>query len=190
MSVTHSELTTTLAVGSIAQSPLSFRLIPSFPPWLAGVASNFSKYKWLSLRIVYIPACPSTTQGSIHMGVVYDTSDVPSVTTLAQISSLQGYATGALWSGRAGAMCLAGSKAACPPDAIVTTVDVNRLEKEYYSFRQSTGVPATADLAINVVPATLIVAIDGTATTNNTIGHLHWVYTIQCLEPISAGSNN
>lgn len=190
MTVTHSELTTTLALGSTAQSPVSFRLIPSFPPWLAGVASNFSKYKWISLKVVYVPACPSTTLGSIHMGVVYDTADVASVTTLAQISSLQGYATGPLWAGRSGAACLAGTKIACPSDAIVTTVDVGRLEKEFYSYRQSGRVPATTELAINVVPATLVVAVDGIASASTTIGHLHWVYTIQCLEPIAAESNN
>nr|UHS71673.1 MAG: putative coat protein P3 [Sobemovirus sp.] len=189
MTVSHSELTTTLAIGTASQNPISFRLIPSFPPWLAGVASNFSKFKWLSLKVVYVPSCPSTTPGSIHMGVAYDTNDVAGITTLAQISSLQGYTTGALWSGSAGAECLTSPRASCPPGAIVSVVDVKRLEKPYYSYRPSGGVPAAFDLANTVVPATLVVMVDGTAAANTTIGHLHWVYTIQCLEPVPTASN-
>ena len=184
--VLHSEIVTTLAVGDL--NVQSYRLIPSFPPWLQGIAASFSKYRWLTLKVVWRPTCPNNTSGSIHMGLVYDAFDrLPA--SVAEISSLQSYASGAIWCGQAGSVITSNPRARCPKDAVCTALDVDKLEKPYYSYRSSIG-SSLVEIQQSV-PATLVVATEGgVADSTAVVGHIHWSYEIECIEPVPATINS
>ena len=124
------------------------------------------------------------------MAIRYDEVD-SDPTTVVEISSMQSYSTGAIWSGAQGAQLLsraAGSR--IPPGTICTALDCSRVGKPWYPVRDLAGIPADGDLANTVVPATLVVATEGgSGTTPLIVGHVHWVYSVQLIEPIPANLN-
>lgn len=184
--VEHSEIVTTQAVTD-ALDIQTYRLIPSFPPWLKGVAKNFSKFKWITLKAVWRPTCPDNTLGSIHMGLVYDAFDtLPG--NVQQISSMQGYASGAIWAGQVGSVITDNPRAKCPPGAICSELDVNRLEKKYYCYREVIGSSLVE--VQQAVPASLVIAVEGGVKGSTAaVGHIHWSYVIECYEPTPAALN-
>lgn len=44
-------------------------------PWLSQMAILYESYKFKSLKFIYEPACPSTTQGSVMMAIDFDAAD-------------------------------------------------------------------------------------------------------------------
>lgn len=189
MVVHNSEIVTTYSVAS-AINVQEYRLVPSFPPWLAVLAKCFSKYRWLCLRCLWIPSCPTSTSGSIHMCLRYDESD-STPTSTAQLSVMQGYTTGAIWAGSSGGGLLHSCRSPVPSDAICTTVDTKKFEKPWYRFRVASSIPSDTDVASALIPATLVVATEGgTATTPVVVGHIHWSYEIELIEPCAPALNN
>lgn len=189
MTVSHTEIVTTIGVSSTFNAQ-TYRLIPSFPSWLSGLSRCFSKYRWLRLRAVYIPSCPSTTSGAIHMALRYDETDT-AVSSSAEISAMYGYTTGAVWSGSSASALLSKPNSPCPSGAICVDVDVGRLEKPWYTWRAAASVPAGLDLANTYIPATLVVGTEGGSSTSDVAsGHIHWIYSIHCVEPVPSAVNS
>lgn len=44
-------------------------------PWLSGIAKMYERYRFVSLKFDYVPACPSTTLGMRATAIDYDPSD-------------------------------------------------------------------------------------------------------------------
>lgn len=182
--VAHVESSSSLTVAGEA-SFAALQCIPStFTQWLSGVAINWGKWRWKRLEIIYMPVCPTSTSGSIHMGFLYDSTDsTPS--SVGQMSSLQGYTTGPVWGGSEGAKALSGG--AIPPGAISVRLDVSRTAEKWFPYVSSTEL--ATELAVSSalgntrVPAQLVVATADGPSTSVTAGRLYTRYEIELIEP-------
>uniref|UniRef100_Q7LZT8 Capsid protein n=1 Tax=Sesbania mosaic virus TaxID=12558 RepID=Q7LZT8_9VIRU len=94
---------------------------------------------WLSVRYTYIPSCPSSTAGSIHMGFQYDMADT------VPVSVNKGYVAGQVWSGSAGLCFINNSRCSDTSPAI------------WYPYKTSTdyatAVGVDVNIATDLVPA-------------------------------------
>ena len=192
--LSHSELSTELSVTSSIVVSSELVMPYSVGTWLRGVASNWSKYAWMSVRYTYLPACPSSTSGSIHMGFQYDMADTVPV-SVNQLSNLRGYVSGQVWSGSSGLCFINGTRCTDTSSAISTTLDVGRFGKKWYPYKTSsdytTAVAVDVNLATPLVPARLVIAmLDGSSTTAVSVGRLYVTYTIHMIEPTASALNN
>lgn len=98
--VDHRELVAEIKAPGLAQAYDSVVINPAniaMFPWLHKVAEPYDTYKFKSLRILYEPACATSTTGAITMGINYDVTDAVSATT-AGITSYPGSISIPLWS--------------------------------------------------------------------------------------------
>ena len=191
--LSHCELSTELAVtDSIV---VSSELVMPFTvgTWLRGVAQNWSKYAWVAIRYTYLPSCPTTTSGAIHMGFQYDMADTLPV-SVNQLSNLKGYVTGPVWEGQSGLCFVNNSKCSDTSRAITIALDTNEVSEKRYPFKTATdyttAVGVNANIGNILVPARLVIAMEGgsSSTAVNT-GRLYASYTIRLIEPIAAALN-
>nr|WGL40993.1 coat protein [Cymbidium chlorotic mosaic virus] len=161
--------------------------------WLAGIAANFSKWRWLRLRFLYVPYCPTTLQGSLHMGFVYDDLD-SNPTTVEAMSTLSGYTTSPLWNGAQCAPALSSVKSVVPTGSVCAVLDVTRLSKPWYPFLTAAGytdvTETTTALGNMYSPGKLVIlTIDGSSSTAVGCGRLYAQYEIELIEPIASSLN-
>nr|UHS71728.1 MAG: capsid protein P3 [Sobemovirus sp.] len=190
----HTELSTELSVTSSIVVASELVMPYTVGEWLRGVAANWSKYAWHSVRYTYLPSCPSTTSGTIHMGFQYDVADDLPV-SVNQLSNLKGYVSGQVWSGSNGLCYVNGTRCSDTSSAITTTLDVTKLGKTWYPYKTSsdytTAVGVNANLGTPLVPARLVIAmLDGDSTTAVSVGRLYATYVIKLIEPTSSAINN
>jgi len=190
----RSELSTELSVTNATVISSELVMPYSVGTWLRGVAANWSKYSWVSVRYTYLPACPSTTAGSIHMGFQYDMADTLPV-SVNQLSDLRGYVTGQVWSGASGLCYINGTKCLDTSTAISTTLDVSKLGKKWYPYKTSSDYTTAVGVNINfgtpLVPARLVIGmLDGSSTTAVSVGRLYVTYTVHLIEPTASALNN
>lgn len=77
----------------------SYPINPGLPqtfPWLSSMAPLYESYKFESLRFEYVPACSSSTAGTIGMGVDYNPSD-PLVQDEVQLLNWEQAVSGSSW---------------------------------------------------------------------------------------------
>jgi len=99
MTFAHSELVTAIygSVDYVVQE-LAFQPgIPTVFPWLSQLASLWDMYNVLSVRLRYVPACSTTTSGSILLGFDYDVTDAPPINKSA-FMQMQDSCTAPSWS--------------------------------------------------------------------------------------------
>lgn len=190
----HSELSTELSVTSSIVVTSELVMPYTVGTWLRGVASSWSKYAWLSVRYTYLPACPSDTAGTVHLGFQYDMADTVPV-SVNQLSNLRGYVSGQVWSGSSGLCFINGTRCTDTSSAISTTLDVSKLGKKWYPYKTSsdytTAVGVDVNIATPLVPARLVIAmLDGSSSTAVNAGRLYVTYTLQLIEPIASALNN
>lgn len=65
-------------------------------PWLAAIAGRYEKYRFKKLRVLYRPACPTTTPGRVILAVDHDAADA-GPETKQQMLSYFGAQVGAPW---------------------------------------------------------------------------------------------
>ena len=187
------DVTTEVSVSSTV-TPNILQCIPyTASAWLRGVAANWSKWRWLSLKFIYIPTCPTSVSGSVHMGFLYDQSD-STPATVAEMAALRGYTTGPVWSGSEAAVMLSDVSRACPPGAICASLDVTKLSKPWYSYVTSTTLTTSITLDPSLgniyVPARLVIlTADGSATDAVSVGRLYVQYEVELIERIVASDN-
>jgi hypothetical protein len=83
--ITHSEFYGTIVTSSTAftlQKDIVVQpgLNVSFP-WLSVIAGNFDRYRFTSLELEYIPACPTSTSGTVYMAFDPDALDTGPIQT-------------------------------------------------------------------------------------------------------------
>lgn len=187
----HTELAGTVSISSAVTSQV-IQCIPSVLPWLAGVGANWGRWRWLSLRYTYIPATATTTLGTIALGMIYDSQDaVP--TSLAQMSALSGFSSGAVWSGSDGSVLLqTARKVPCPPGAICADLNIRERQKEwrYITSGTLTTLGVSSAEANIYVPARLYVGtVGGTGAAATAVGNLYVTYDVELIDPVSSASN-
>nr|UHS71706.1 MAG: putative coat protein P3 [Sobemovirus sp.] len=163
--------------------------------WLSGVARSWSKWHWDVLKYVYIPCCPATTSGSVHMGFQYDWSDdVPS--NDSEISSLHGYTSGPVWGGENGAVLLNPRTpyTRCPVGAICSEIDVGRTMEYWYPYVSKTRFANESLVAAALVnlrtPARLVVLTTDGPSDAVKCGRIYAIYQVKLIEPISSALND
>jgi len=182
-------------VTNAAYNSAVIRIAPFSMPWLNGIASNYSKYKWISMRVVYVPACPTTTAGAVAMSYQYDDADL-NPTSIAQMSMQHGFVSCPSWAGWEGSCLLAKPRDNPGVGAVVASLDTDRLDKPWYPYINSSnyttlvGVvtvgPAVGD---TYVPAVLTYAVDAGPTVSVLSGYLYAQYEVALIEPIALALN-
>jgi hypothetical protein len=184
----NAEVFNNITVVTAAVLTMSQNLIPAAFPWLNGVATNFSKFRWRKLRFVYIPACPTSTSGALTMGVVYDTNDT-APTTRAQLASVRDSTSTPIWAGWEGSALLntfSNSVSGC----VYVDVDVARVAKPWYSYSTPANFAAFSTTDRNMYSPGVIFGIsDGGPAVQITAGTVYGVYEVELIEPIDASIN-
>lgn len=154
-------------------------LIPSFFPYLNGIAANFGKWKWQKLTIFYVPSCPSTTAGEAAFGLYYDRLDAVAATFL-QTCALDRAVSYSPWLGST-------STGSGNPSI---EVDTTRFEKPYYSYVTVTSFNSAAvNDQTALCPVSYASATQGSTAALALSGRIWCRYTIALLDPIPPGIN-
>jgi len=154
--------------------------------WLSGVAANYSKFRWRKLRLVYIPACSTSTSGSVTMGLQYQYTET-APTTIIQAAAYYRSVTSPVWAGYEGAPLLFDSQFKPPmAGAVALDVDVARFSQPWYpvSFATQSGVDAD-----QFVPVSLVISSSGGPTSSTLVGYVHDVYLVELIEPVPSALN-
>lgn len=181
-----------LTVGA-TQSSAVVQMAPfALGSWFNGLAACWSKWRLRKLRYLYVPTCPTSVSGSIHMGLQYDSVD-SAPTTVTGISATYRYTSGPVWSGFQVASVLSYPERAPPPEAICCDVDVTRLSLPWYPYITSANFTQQGQIAISTQnsysPGRLvIVTADGPAT-SVAAGRLYAQYSVELIEPVPASQN-
>lgn len=177
---------------SVAFATGNLRLLPSAFPWLSGIANSFSKWRWVTLRLIYVPQASTSVSGSFSLGLQYDEPDTDPV-NLAQMSMSKGFVTGPSWAGREGGVLLGNHNMRPPPGSIVCTVDTNRFDKLWYPFITTadlaTVTAASPSLVNSYQPAICVFAVGGGPAAPVQAGNVYAQYEVELIEPIVTGNN-
>jgi len=179
----------TTAVGATTFSRID--ITPSNVLWLNGVAINYSKYRWISVQMYYIPIVPTTQTGLMAMGFVYDVNDSMTGTTVGIVQQMYGAVSGPIWAGYEGGSGLNTPGTKVPTGALCITLDTGRLDKSYYKYATVAQIGAmSGPEAAMYVPASVVWATDSAAVTQGGAGQIMAKYTVELLEPVPATLND
>lgn len=192
----HCEPIQDISIGSALQVS-RLDLIPSTFPWLNAMAQNYSKFKWHFLQLYFIPSCPTTTPGSVALGLTYDDLDtnVSSTTTFNQVAVLNRSVVSPVWGGASGSAYLHRNGNAVPLDAVCVEVDTGKLDKPYYKYITQAQLGTLNQTAPGVaasgmyVPCSYVVAVSNGPSTAVFAGRIFAKYKVELLEPIPATLN-
>nr|QXV86659.1 capsid protein [Solemoviridae sp.] len=170
----------------------TINLIPCIPgrlAWLGPQAAGWSRWRWINVRYTYIPAAPTSIQGTVAMGFIYDYMDgVPS--GVSEMSSLSGFTTGAVWSGSAGSAYLSSYTNERIKGAVSTTLDIRDRAKRwlYITRTQLDGLESATDKNI-YVPARLVIAMTNSTENRANVGTIYVTYEVELIDTISPRLN-
>lgn len=166
-------------------------LIPlSFTGFLAGIASNFSKWRWIKLRLIYIPECTDETPGTINFGLLFDAADL-APTTGNQMSMMSGFTTTRMSNGFAGASALDHPNMVISKEAIYVDVDCTKFAQRWYPFINTAGLASlTVASDINMYsPARLVYLRQNGPATDVAGGTIYAQYDIELASPVPTALN-
>jgi hypothetical protein len=160
-------------------------LVPGIPGWLQQISDCYSKFRWIKLRIIYIPACPTITPGRVGMCATYDRLET-APTTMTQMTQTFKSVVFPPYAGYEGCQILNDVEHAA--GAISVDIDCNRFDKPWYPVIANGALSAlAANIQNQYVPASIRYGSDGNVAF--TAGHLYWKYVIEFIEPISPATN-
>lgn len=169
-----------------AFSTFNLALIPGVPNWLAGVGDLYSKFRWRSIEVIYIPTCPTTVQGKICLALGYDRLDA-APTSAANLSQNYKAITFPPYAGYGGAGALAGLSS---PEAIIVKADPSRFDKPWYpTIANATFGPLAGNLQNQYCPATIFAAVEGGPAAATVVGDLYYRYVCEFIEPVNPQMN-
>jgi hypothetical protein len=179
----------TAAVGAFVSTRIP--LNANFPSWLAGIAANFSKYRWHFLKFIYIPIVPTTVTGQVVLSLGYDFID----NAPASISAAQQYfnsVTAPVWAGYNGANELNTYSKVKTPGSVCVVVDNTRLGgpsgDAFYRFANGGNFGGYSGQDKNIYcPGYLDVSTAGGLALG--VGNLFIEYTVELIEPINPTAN-
>lgn len=191
--VSNTEIFNTIASGLVVPTlAMNQACIPGSFIWLSNVALNFGKWRWKSLRIIYIPTCSTSQAGGLTLGFYYDTIDA-TPTSRAVLSAARDTTSIPVWAGWEGAQLLGmGSRYAAkyPPGSAVIDFDVTKCQKPWYPVVTAGSYAAMTTTDRNVYsPGVAYAVIDGLPI-STTVGTVYASYEIEFIEPVSGASNN
>lgn len=175
MVVQHSEVFATLN-GTNGFSGNRWVVVPQLFPWLNGVASNFSRYRWLQVGFEFITASPTSQGGSIAMGAGYDVvDDTPN--SLEEVAAMSHGVLEQVWSGVGGGLSV--------------DFDCTKWNQAFYNYIPipAAGIPSGQARSYQAyIPGVLYFGRD-TQVNGQTIGQIRAHYTICLEDPIPSRIN-
>lgn len=188
--VNTADVTNTLAYATFGIPMGAFRY-----PWLAGIAQNYSKWRWLKLRYVYVPQCPTTTNGQVILSLSYDHTDANPANAAAQ-QQMYHAITSPFWAGWQGSMLLnnPNTPASSVPGSVTVDVDVARLGNSaslsYFRFISLADFGALSTSDQNLYSGgNLFVGTEGGVAVPVKVGSLFVEYEIELIEPVNPVMN-
>lgn len=172
----------TAPISGISKSRVSVGGMFTPFPWLATIATSYSKYKVHSLRMGFASNCPTTTSGDTSIAWVPDVTDANnwfSSGTTEAIFSFSEFATGPTW---------AGSSVNTPDAAICVTIPGNRIHNAMPWFYTGAGT-GTADNTRYAGAFVVQVSSTGLAAVTNA-GRLFIEYDIEFTQPTNSSLNS
>jgi len=159
--------------------------IASTFPWLSSIALNYSKYKFKTLRFLYVPNVPTSIGGSAYIYLSYDSKDTAPA-SLANVAVADSSSIGPAWVGGG----INAEKAFRPDlgidECIFVDADVKSFTQPYYYVRTQAGLDTDS------VPLVLYFgsdsALNGSANYGGT-GTVYVSYTVELFEPVLAALN-
>jgi hypothetical protein len=177
-------------------------LVNSFP-WLSTIASNYQSFKIHYLRYIYVPACPTTTQGTAFLYLDYNfNSAVP--TTLAQVDLSSNSCSGPAWLGSPIDSSVAFARDLQVSRCIHVDVDVRKLTQPWYNVRTSNNANLSTGGSISAgaqtftpgsVPDTsgrpgIIYYGSNTNITPAANGLIYAAYDVEFFDPVASALNS
>lgn len=185
--VKNCELMLNLTPIALAYGVQTIPLIASQPAWLATIADNYSKWRWVSLRAIYSPKCPTTTSGTVAMCLSYDRNDTAPGSRV-QLSQTYKAINFPPYAGYDGASAL--NTDGSPGAAIYLDLDVTRTDKPWYSTIGSVAFAALTAFDQNqFCPASIHIGSDGGPAVAVPPGDIYFKYVIEFIEPINPTMN-
>jgi hypothetical protein len=133
-------------------------------PWLSGVAAQFESYVFEYLHFAVETSSGSSSDGSIHMAVDFDSADA-APTTKVQLMAIEHAVRGVPWK------------------SFTYVAPKNCLHKrKTYFVRTNTSLPDLGELNLSDV-GVLHMATDGLSTASKLIGELKVKYRIRLMTP-------
>lgn len=183
----------TESIGTVSSSAtvsgftsVSTSLIPANLPWLAGVASSFSKFRFIRARVFYLPTVGTTTGGNIALSLLYDTNDL-APSNISQVISGNRATFGPVWAGQSG---FDSSNLFGRCDMIHLDIDVAKFDKKYYPYVTYADYSGfTASVKNVYCPVEILTGMDGVATASLTLGRLYCSYEVELIEPVASAIN-
>jgi len=172
--VSRCELLSTFVAGAteVFTTPLVGALVPANLPWLQGVAQNFSKWRWVNLRMVYMPTCPTTQDSAVGYGFGYDMAE-SAATSLAEFSAFDQFKLHSPWT--------------TDQDGII--LDTGRFSRDWYPYIGKGPLGAlTVAADRNIYCPAYLATYTGitTGTAGVVVGSIFIEYVVELADPISA----
>jgi hypothetical protein len=157
--------------------------------WLNGIAASFSKWRWVRLRVIYVPQVPATTAGKLALGLGYDYQDL-APTSMQEIQMMQSSVSSPVWAGFEGA-CLMhdlNRSVSSVAGAVALDLDVTRCDKPWYKYITSAAFGALAPSERNIYgPAEVWIGTSGGVA--GTAGDIFCSYEVDLIEPFPGARN-
>lgn len=162
-------------------------LIPSRTAWLSSVARSFSKFRWVKLRVFYLPAVGTATSGRLATSLVYDANDL-APSSMTQVIAGFRATFGPVWAGQSGFDST--NPFSNHSDMVHLDLDCSKLSKRYYPYTTFENYAAMSSTDKTVyAPAELLTALEGVVVGNSVVGSFYISYEIELVEPVAAGIN-
>jgi len=172
--------------------------------WLGAVASNYQTFKFHYLRFIYVPACPTTTNGTAFVYLDYNfNSSEP--TSLAQVDLTPYSSSGPAWLGGPVDAPTAFAPALDVRQNIHVDVDCAKFTQPWYNIRTSSNANVSSGGSLGgTIPDGLTFTPGAVAdpsgrpctiywgsntNTSSVIGLLYACYDVEFNDPISAALN-
>ncbi len=160
--------------------------------WLSTLATCYSKFKWHRLRVIYVPSCSTSLAGSLHIGLQYDITDALP-TTVSQMSMLDRYVTGPVWSGYQVAPALQRFGMALPPGSLAVDVPTGQFAKKWYPVASASQITSqttiSSALGNEFVPVRAIVGSADGPSSGVAAGRIYLQYDVEFIEPDAPATN-
>lgn len=162
-------------------------VIPAQMLFLGGIAQNFSRWKWHSVRFVYIPLCATTVQGLLSFAFNYDFADtLPN--NDQQMSTLKGYTATPAWGGSEGSVMLNRPEAGLVPGAVYTDLDLKSRPCPFTPFTTITKFNALTAQDKLLYAHSQFISASSNAGTAQTAGAIYIQYTCEVTEPTASAT--
>jgi len=159
--------------------------IAAFVPWLSTIALNYSKFRWLSLRFLYVPKVPTSVPGQAYIEVGYDPSDT-APTSVSDVAVTDSSSIGPVWIGGGINTEKAFRSDLGVDEAIFVDADCKGFTQPYYYIRTQGGLDADSKPCLLYFGTAA--ALTGVGAYGAT-GDIYVAYKVELFEPVQSALN-